>query len=55
MAREGVHAQVSRDGQELMTFIHPGGHVWPAGQTRMIVDFFRRQGHGAVVAGDQTR
>jgi len=41
--REGVSRSVNKDGIELMTFIHPGGHRWPEEQTQMIVDFFKRQ------------
>jgi polyhydroxybutyrate depolymerase len=29
-------------GTELATYIHPGGHEWPAAATPLIVDFFRR-------------
>ena len=39
----GVSLASNKNGIELMTFIHPDGHVWPAEQTRMIVDFFKRQ------------
>jgi polyhydroxybutyrate depolymerase len=40
---EGANRSVNKDGIELMTFIHPGGHRWPEEQTQMIVDFFKRQ------------
>ena len=40
---EGVSKNKNKDGVELMTFIHPVWHRWPAEQTRMIVDFFKRQ------------
>lgn len=40
---EGVSRNKNKDGVELMIFIHSGGHRWPAEQTRMIVDFFKRQ------------
>jgi polyhydroxybutyrate depolymerase len=40
---EGANRSVNKDGIELMTFIHPGGHRWPEEQTKMIVDFFKRQ------------
>ncbi|MBI3563533.1 MAG: hypothetical protein HY080_17650 [Gammaproteobacteria bacterium] len=30
-----------------MSFIHSGGHIWPAEQTHMIVDFFKRQGQSS--------
>ena len=29
-------------GLELMTYVHPGGHVWPQVQTRLTVEFFKR-------------
>jgi polyhydroxybutyrate depolymerase len=27
---------------ELMTYVHPGGHIWPEVQTRLTVEFFKR-------------
>ncbi|QAU32901.1 hypothetical protein [Janthinobacterium sp. 17J80-10] len=39
--RPGINSAKSQDGIELMTFIHRGGHIWPAEQTRLIVEFFR--------------
>jgi polyhydroxybutyrate depolymerase len=41
----GVKRRRSASGLELMTYIHPGPHSWPDGQTQMIVDFFKRQRH----------
>lgn len=43
VAHEGINAARNPGGIELMTFIHRGGHNWPAAQTRLIVDFFKRQ------------
>jgi len=40
---EGISRNENKNGIELMTFIHSGGHRWPEEQTRMIVDFFKRQ------------
>jgi hypothetical protein len=40
---EGVSKNKNKEGIELMIFIHSGGHRWPAEQTQMIVDFFKRQ------------
>lgn len=37
-----LRSEQGADGMELMTFIHPGGHVWPDGQTRHTVNFFKR-------------
>jgi polyhydroxybutyrate depolymerase len=31
-----------RDGCELVTYIHPGGHPWPDTATPLVVDFFKR-------------
>lgn len=39
----GVSLYKSKNGIELMTFIHHGGHSWPAEQTPMMVEFFKRQ------------
>jgi polyhydroxybutyrate depolymerase len=41
----GVKRWRGASGLELMTYIHPGPHWWPDGQTQMIVDFFKRQRH----------
>lgn len=43
VGHEGIHAVKNPGGIELMTFIHRGGHEWPAEQTRLIIDFFKRQ------------
>lgn len=43
LEHEGVGRIKNKDGIELMTFIHSRGHRWPEEQTRMIVDFFKRQ------------
>ena len=39
----GVNRYKNKNGSELMVAIHPGGHMWPADQTSLIVDFFKRQ------------
>ena len=39
----GLYTYNNRDGIELTAFIHPGGHTWPPQQTRLMVDFFKRQ------------
>lgn len=38
----GFHQARNKDGIELTSFMHRGGHSWPAEQTRMIVEFFQR-------------
>lgn len=60
--RQGVWAAANEAGQGLVSFVHGGGHVWPAEQTRMIVDFFQRYGaephtmvYGRSNAGADTR
>lgn len=37
-----TRAETGPDGLELMTYVHPGGHVWPEVQTRLSVEFFKR-------------
>lgn len=41
-ATEGLHQYRNQDGLELVTLVHTGGHIWPPGQTKLMVDFFRR-------------
>jgi polyhydroxybutyrate depolymerase len=41
--RDEINLARNINGIELMTFIHRGGHSWPAKQTQLIVDFFKRQ------------
>jgi polyhydroxybutyrate depolymerase len=43
LKRTGISLTKNNDGIELVTFIHDGGHIWPAEQTRMIISFFKRQ------------
>lgn len=43
LEHDGINLARNPNGIELMTFIHGGGHSWPAEQTRLIVDFFKRQ------------
>jgi polyhydroxybutyrate depolymerase len=38
---EGVQRLTGQTGLELMTLIHTYGHDWPAGQSKMIVEFFK--------------
>lgn len=40
---DGVRGAKNRNGLELLTLIHQGGHIWPIGQTRLIVEFLKRQ------------
>ncbi len=37
-----TRSETAADGMELMTYVHPGGHVWPDVQTRLTVEFFKR-------------
>ena len=37
-----TRSETGPDGLELMTYVHPGGHVWPDVQTRLSVEFFKR-------------
>lgn len=39
----GVSLVRNKNGIELMSFIHQGGHIWPDKQTQLIVAFFKRQ------------
>ena len=39
----GITLVRNSSGIELMPYIHTGGHVWPAGQTALIVAFFKWQ------------
>lgn len=41
--REGINLARNPGGIELMTFIHRAGHNWPAEQTKLIVEFLKRQ------------
>lgn len=40
---DGVRGAQNNNGLELLTLIHQGGHIWPIGQTRLIVEFLKRQ------------
>lgn len=51
----GVELARNNDGIELVSFIHRGGHIWPAEQTRMIVNFFKRHTRHASLAPDRSR
>ena len=39
----GARSVRNADGVELMVFIHDKGHAWPAEQSLMMVEFFKRQ------------
>jgi len=39
----GVNLYRNKNGIELMTAIYTSGHTWPAEQSQLIVDFFKRQ------------
>ena len=43
-----TRSETGPDGLELMTYVHPGGHVWPEVQTRLSVEFFKRHRLAAV-------
>lgn len=40
---DGVRGAKNSNGLELLTLVHQGGHIWPNGQTRLIVEFLKRQ------------
>jgi hypothetical protein len=41
--KDGFFERMSgKDGVELITYFHPGGHAWPKAVNPEIVQFFRR-------------